>query len=309
MEIKWEKPWRRVMALQQLLDDFLYYLAVERGLAENTLASYHSDLEQYFNYLAEAKVTSLEDAGRGLIVAYLVRLQQQGRSPATICRHLAALRSFYQFLVREGVLASDPTATMESPRQARKLPRVLTVEEVELLLNQPRTKTPAGLRDKAMLELLYASGLRVSELVSLNVDQVNLQEAYVRCVGKGARERVVPIGPVACFYLKAYLEHGRGRLLKGRKETALFINQQGKRLSRQGCWKIIKAYARAAGLPRNITPHTLRHSFATHLLENGADLRSVQELLGHADISTTQIYTHLTQKKIREIYNHTHPRA
>ncbi|GFN23341.1 tyrosine recombinase XerD [Thermanaeromonas sp. C210] len=297
------------MALQQLLDDFLYYLAVERGLAENTLASYHSDLEQYFNYLAEAKVTSLEDAGRGLIVAYLVRLQQQGRSPATICRHLAALRSFYQFLVREGVLASDPTATMESPRQARKLPRVLTVEEVELLLNQPRTKTPAGLRDKAMLELLYASGLRVSELVSLNVDQVNLQEAYVRCVGKGARERVVPIGPVACFYLKAYLEHGRGRLLKGRKETALFINQQGKRLSRQGCWKIIKAYARAAGLPRNITPHTLRHSFATHLLENGADLRSVQELLGHADISTTQIYTHLTQKKIREIYNHTHPRA
>ncbi|MBE3582088.1 MAG: site-specific tyrosine recombinase XerD [Thermoanaerobacteraceae bacterium] len=297
------------MALQQLLDDFLYYLAVERGLAENTLASYHSDLEQYLNYLAEAKVTSLEDAGRGLIVAYLVRLQQQGRSPATICRHLAALRSFYQFLVREGVLASDPTATMESPRQARKLPRVLTVEEVELLLNQPRTKTPAGLRDKAMLELLYASGLRVSELVSLNVDQVNLQEAYVRCVGKGARERVVPIGPVACFYLKAYLEHGRGRLLKGRKETALFINQQGKRLSRQGCWKIIKAYARAAGLPRNITPHTLRHSFATHLLENGADLRSVQELLGHADISTTQIYTHLTQKKIREIYNHTHPRA
>ncbi|WP_254388627.1 site-specific tyrosine recombinase XerD [Thermanaeromonas sp. C210] len=295
--------------MQQLLDDFLYYLAVERGLAENTLASYHSDLEQYFNYLAEAKVTSLEDAGRGLIVAYLVRLQQQGRSPATICRHLAALRSFYQFLVREGVLASDPTATMESPRQARKLPRVLTVEEVELLLNQPRTKTPAGLRDKAMLELLYASGLRVSELVSLNVDQVNLQEAYVRCVGKGARERVVPIGPVACFYLKAYLEHGRGRLLKGRKETALFINQQGKRLSRQGCWKIIKAYARAAGLPRNITPHTLRHSFATHLLENGADLRSVQELLGHADISTTQIYTHLTQKKIREIYNHTHPRA
>ncbi|HBT47384.1 MAG TPA: site-specific tyrosine recombinase XerD [Peptococcaceae bacterium] len=295
--------------MQQLLDDFLYYLAVERGLAENTLASYHSDLEQYLNYLAEARVTSLEEAGRGLIVAYLVRLQQQGRSPATICRHLAALRSFYQFLVREGVLATDPTATMESPRQARKLPRVLTVQEVEMLLNQPRTKTPAGLRDKAMLELLYASGLRVSELVSLNVDQVDLQEGYVRCTGKGSRERVVPIGPVACFYLKAYLEQGRGRLLKGRKETALFVNQQGKRLSRQGCWKIIKAYARAAGLPLNITPHTLRHSFATHLLENGADLRSVQELLGHADISTTQIYTHLTQKKIREIYNHTHPRA
>lgn len=298
-----------VITLRELLDDFLYYLAVERGLAENTLASYHTDLEQYLNYLAEARVTSIKDTSRGLIVAYLVHLQSQGRSPATICQHLAAIRSFYQFLVREGILSSDPTATMESPRQTKKLPRVLTVEEIELLLKQPQPKTPAGLRDKAMLELLYASGLRVSELVALNVDQVNLQGEYVRCLGKGSRERVVPIGSVACFYLKAYLEQGRIHLLKDKKEPSLFVNQQGKRLSRQGCWKIIKAYARAAGLPRNITPHTLRHSFATHLLENGADLRSVQELLGHADISTTQIYTHLTQKKIREIYNHTHPRA
>lgn len=298
-----------MITLRELLDDFLYYLAVERGLAENTLASYHTDLEQYLNYLAEARVTSIQDTSRGLIIAYLVRLQSQGRSPATICQHLAAIRSFYQFLVREGILSSDPTAAMESPRQAKKLPRVLTVEEIELLLKQPQPKTPAGLRDKAMLELLYASGLRVSELVALNIDQVNLQGEYLRCLGKGSRERVVPIGSVACFYLKAYLEQGRFHLLKDKKEPALFVNQQGKRLSRQGCWKIIKAYARAAGLPRNITPHTLRHSFATHLLENGADLRSVQELLGHADISTTQIYTHLTQKKIREIYNHTHPRA
>ncbi|MGB9662707.1 MAG: site-specific tyrosine recombinase XerD [Moorellaceae bacterium] len=295
--------------MRELLDDFLYYLAVERGLAENTLASYHSDLEQYFAYLAQAKVKSIKDTSRGLIVAYLVQLQSQGRSPATICQHLAALRAFYQFLVREGVLDSDPTAAMESPRQAKKLPRVLTVEEIDLLLKQPQPNTPAGLRDKAMLELLYASGLRVSELVALNVDQVNLQEGYVRCLGKGSRERVVPIGAVASFYVKVYLEQGRARLLKDRRDPALFVNQNGKRLSRQGCWKIIKAYARAAGLPHHITPHTLRHSFATHLLENGADLRSVQELLGHADISTTQIYTHLTQKKIREIYHHTHPRA
>ncbi|MCG0277638.1 MAG: site-specific tyrosine recombinase XerD [Thermanaeromonas sp.] len=294
--------------MRELLDEFLYYLAIERGLAENTLASYHSDLEQFFDYLSKAGVTSLKESNRGLIIAYLMHLKKQGRSPATVSQHLAAIRSFYQFLLREGILSSDPTATLESPRQVKKLPKVLTVQEVELLLRQPQPQTPSGLRDKAMLELLYASGLRVSELVALNIDQINLKEEYVRCLGKGSRERVIPIGSIACFHLENYLRHGRGKLLKDKREKALFINQQGKRLTRQGCWKIIKAYARAAGLS-NITPHTLRHSFATHLLENGADLRSVQELLGHADISTTQIYTHLTQRKIREIYNHTHPRS
>lgn len=295
--------------MRELLDDFLYYLAIERGLAENTLASYHSDLEQFLDYLSKAGITSLKDSNRGLIVAYLMHLKKQGRSPATVSQHLAAIRSFYQFLLREGILGADPTATLESPRQIKRLPQVLTVQEVELLLKQPQPKTPCGLRDKAMLELLYASGLRVSELVALNVDQVNLKEEYVRCMGKGSRERVIPVGSIACFHLQNYLQYGRGKLLKDKREKALFLNHQGKRLSRQGCWKIIKAYAKAAGLSSNITPHTLRHSFATHLLENGADLRSVQELLGHADISTTQIYTHLTQKKIREIYNHTHPRS
>ncbi|AKX94284.1 site-specific tyrosine recombinase XerD [Neomoorella thermoacetica] len=295
--------------MHELVDQFLYYLVVERGLAENTLASYNSDLQQFLLYLEGAGVKSPRDVTRGLLVAYLVKMQQDGRSPATISQHLAALKSFYHFLLRERLVESDPTADLESPRQSKKLPQVLTVAEVEKLLNQPRTDTPAGLRDKAMLELLYATGLRVSELVSLNVDQVNLEGEFVRCLGKGSKERVVPMGQVACFYVRTYIENGRGKLIKRATEPALFVNHHGRRLSRQGCWKILKGYVRAANLKKDITPHTLRHSFATHLLENGADLRSVQELLGHADIGTTQIYTHLTRKKIREIYDHTHPRA
>ncbi|MDN5326890.1 MAG: integrase/recombinase XerD [Moorella sp. (in: firmicutes)] len=295
--------------MRELVDQFLYYLVVERGLAENTLASYNSDLQQFLLYLEGAGVKSPRDVTRGLLVAYLVKMQQDGRSPATISQHLAALKSFYHFLLRERLVESDPTANLESPRQSKKLPQVLTVAEVEKLLNQPRTDTPAGLRDKAMLELLYATGLRVSELVSLNVDQVNLEGEFVRCLGKGSRERVVPMGQVACFYVRTYIENGRGKLIKRATEPALFVNHHGRRLSRQGCWKILKGYVRAANLKKDITPHTLRHSFATHLLENGADLRSVQELLGHADIGTTQIYTHLTRKKIREVYDHTHPRA
>ncbi|MDN5344892.1 MAG: integrase/recombinase XerD [Clostridia bacterium] len=295
--------------MREMVDEFLYYLVVERGLAENTLASYNSDLQQFMQYLEKAGIKSFQDVGRGLLVAYLVKMQQEGRSPSTISQHLAALKSFYHFLLRERLVESDPTANLETPRQLKKLPRVLTVAEVERLLNQPRPDKPAGLRDKAMLELLYATGLRVSELVSLNVDQVNLEGEFVRCLGKGARERVVPIGQVACFHLRTYLEHGRGKLIKKKTEPALFVNQHGRRLSRQGCWKILKGYARTANLKEEITPHTLRHSFATHLLENGADLRSVQELLGHADIGTTQIYTHLTRKKIREVYEQAHPRA
>lgn len=295
--------------MRELVDEFLYYLVVERGLAENTLASYNSDLQQFLQYLENSRVKSLREVNHGLLVAYLVKMQQEGRAPATISQHLAALKAFYHFLLKERLVDSDPTANLESPRQTKKLPQVLTVDEVERLLSQPRPDTPAGLRDKAMLELLYATGLRVSELVALNVDQVNLEGEFIRCLGKGSRERVVPMGQVACFHVRTYLENGRGKLIKKKMEPALFVNQHGRRLSRQGCWKILKGYARAANLKKEITPHTLRHSFATHLLENGADLRSVQELLGHADIGTTQIYTHLTRKKIREVYDRTHPRA
>ncbi|HHP50631.1 MAG TPA: site-specific tyrosine recombinase XerD [Moorella mulderi] len=295
--------------MRHVLDEFLYYLVVERGLAENTLLSYSTDLLQFIEYLEKRGVRGWEEVNHGLILAYIIQMQKQGRSPATISQHLAALKSLYSFLVRERLVGHNPTEYLESPRLPKRLPRVLTVEEVERLLAQPRVDTPAGLRDKAMLELLYATGLRVSQLVALNVDHIDLEGQFLRCLGKGSRERVVPVAPVACRHVEKYLLQARVKLAKDRGEPALFLNQQGRRLSRQGCWKIIKAYARSAGLQKEITPHTLRYSFATHLLENRADLRAVQELLGHADITATQIYTHLTQKKIREVYERAHPRA
>lgn len=290
------------------IDRFLHYLAVERGLAENTLASYHHDLQQFASFLSERKA-GVESTTAALIVDYLEGLERKGRKPATISRHLATLKSFYHFLLRERVINQDPTADLESPRLSRRLPRVLSVDEVEFLLGQPHTGRPAGLRDKAMLELIYATGLRVSELVSLNVGQVNLEMGVVRCLGKGQRERMVPMGSIAAYWLRRYLEQARPQMIRSSEDEALFVNHQGQRLTRQGFWKILKKYARQARLDAGITPHTLRHSFATHLLENGADLRVVQELLGHADISTTQVYTHLTRRHLREVYQRTHPRA
>lgn len=294
--------------MQGWIERFIHYLAIERGLAENTLVSYYHDLQQYMSFLAERDV-KVEEGTAGLIIAYLQGLEKKGRKPATISRHLAALKSFHHFLVQERVIMRDPTADLEAPRLGRRLPRVLSIDEVEFLLGQPRTNRPAGLRDKAMLELIYATGLRVSELVSLNVGQLNLEMGFVRCLGKGQKERIVPVGSVASYWLRCYLEQARPKLVKETEEEALFVNQQGQRLTRQGFWKILKKYARLAQLDTNITPHTLRHSFATHLLENGADLRVVQELLGHADIATTQIYTHITRRHVREVYERTHPRA
>lgn len=294
--------------MQAYVESFLHHLSLERGLSPNTVASYRFDLTQFWAFCRSQGISPLAE-GRRAVTSYLLQLKTRGRTPATICRHLAALKSFYRFLLQESVIAEDPTANLESPRLGQRLPRVLTPEEVDRLLAQPRTSTPTGLRDKAMMELLYATGLRVSELVSLNVGDVNLEHGFVRCMGKGSKERIVPLGGVARYFLSAYLDQARARLARGRNTQALFINQQGRRLTRQGCWKIIKVYARKGGITKSITPHVLRHSFATHMLENGADLRSVQELLGHADISTTQIYTHLTRSKLREIYNRTHPRA
>lgn len=295
--------------MEPLIESFIDYLTVERGLAANTLDSYGRDLKQYCRYLEEGLKISARDASRTTVVAYLLHLQKQGRTTATIARRLAALKSFYQFLVQERLLADDPTADLESPKQQKKLPRVLTVKEVELLLNQPRPLLPSGRRDKAMLEVLYATGIRVSELVSLDVGDVNLNLGYVRCLGKGNKERIVPVGSAAIRAVASYLERAREELLRDANERALFVNHVGKRLTRQGFWKIIKRYAREAGINKPITPHTLRHSFATHLLENGADLRSVQELLGHADISTTQIYTHVTRGHLKDVYAQAHPRA
>jgi len=295
--------------MNELLDEFIYHLAVERGLAENTLVSYRLDLNGYIAFCRKCGLSSLKQTDRNIIMSYLFQLQMEGCSPATISRRLAAVRSFYRYLVSEDILFKDPASSLEFPKLSQKLPRVLTVQEVELLLSQPSISEPAGIRDKAMLELLYATGIRVSELVSLDLEHVNLESGFVRCFGKGAKERIVPLGDVAVRYLKEYLVRGRNKLKKSGNTPALFVNQHGRRLTRQGFWKIIKKYALAAKINKEVTPHTFRHSFATHLLENGADLRSVQEMLGHADISTTQIYTHLTRQRLKDVYDRSHPRA
>lgn len=295
--------------MKKLINEFINYLGVERGLALNTLESYGRDLRQYSQYLEQDEENTLDFATRSTIAEYLLHLQSQGKAAATIARRLAALKAFYQFLVREKYLEKDPTASLESPRLEKRLPKVLTIKQVELLLAQPNGSSSAGLRDRAMLELLYATGIRVSELVCLDIEDVSLDMGYIRCLGKGSKERIVPLGSMAVRGLKDYLENGRGRLVRDREEKALYVNHHGRRLTRQGFWKIVKKYADDAKIDAEITPHTLRHSFATHLLENGADLRSVQEMLGHADISTTQIYTHITKGRLKEVYARTHPRA
>lgn len=294
--------------MHQAIEEFIDYLDVERGLADNTLESYSRDLRHYSEFVQ--KMRSDEDnVSRATIIAYLLHLQKQGRAASTIARRLAALKSFYQYLLREQKVDHDPTENLESPKQKKRLPRVLTIEEIERLLEQPDGREPAGLRDRAMLELLYATGIRVSELVSLDVGLVNPESAAVRCVGKGGKERIIPVGSVAIRALIDFLTRGRPKLVRDPEEPALFVNQHGRRLTRQGFWKILKKYAIQAGITKEITPHTLRHSFATHLLENGADLRAVQEMLGHADISTTQIYTHVTKHRLKDVYARAHPRA
>ncbi|MDQ7792955.1 MAG: site-specific tyrosine recombinase XerD [bacterium] len=296
--------------MDELIGSFISYLGSERRLAVNTLESYGRDLRQYGGFLAKGKITSPAEASRATIISYLLHMEKQGKATATIARRLAALKAFYQYLVRTRVVDRDPTVNLESPKLQKRLPRVLTIDEVELLLQQPRSDDAAGLRDRAMLELLYATGIRVSELVSLDRDDANLALGYVRCSGRGARERVIPLGSIAKRWVGEYLLHSRPLLVKNQLDPgALFVNHHGRRLTRQGFWKIVKRYAGDAKIAKEITPHTLRHSFATHLLENGADLRAVQEMLGHADISTTQIYTHVTRGRLKEVYARAHPRA
>jgi integrase/recombinase XerD len=297
------------MLMESLIQEFIEYLGHEKGLATNTLESYGRDLRQYCGFLSEDTSQTPETASQATIVAYLMMLRKQGKATATIARRLAALKAFYQFMLKENYVTKDPTDDLSSPKLERKLPRVLTVDEVEKLLNQPDTSTPAGIRDKAMLEVLYATGIRVSELVSLNLDDIELDEGFVRCIGKGSKERVVPMGEIAINALRSYLSKGRPKLVSNHGENALFLNHHGRRLTRQGFWKIVKKYAAQLGIRKEITPHTLRHSFATHLLENGADIRAVQEMLGHADISTTQIYTHVTKDRLKDVYARSHPRA
>lgn len=295
--------------MDKLIERFIHYLAVERGLSQNTLESYQRDLIGYTNFLIKGGFLDVNQTRRASVIAYLAELQKNGRATTTISRNVASIRAFYGFLLHDGLIDGNPTANLESPKIEKRLPHVLSVQDVEALLDAPDLRESAGLRDKAMLELLYATGIRVSELVSLNTGDINLNMGFLKCYGKGAKERIIPLGSVALKFLQDYTDHSRQQLLRGKEETSLFLNHHGQRLTRQGFWKIIKKYAKQANIKKDITPHTLRHSFATHLLENGADLRSVQEMLGHADISTTQIYTHITKSRLKEVYAKTHPRA
>ncbi len=295
--------------MQKQLQEYSNYLAVEKGLAKNTLESYRRDLNKFILFMQKRKINDPEKIDRESLNIFIGELKKNGSATATISRCIASIRSFFNFMLQEGIIESNPALELESPRIEKKLPRVLTTEEVDQLLCQPKPGEHNGLRDRAMLELLYASGIRVSELVSLNITDFDPLVGYLRCRGKGMKERIVPIGSIAINYVNEYLDKSRTKLLKKNGEPSLFVNHHGSRMTRQGFWKILKKYVRKSNINGDVTPHTLRHSFATHLLENGADLRSVQEMLGHADISTTQIYTQITRRKIREVYDKTHPRA
>jgi integrase/recombinase XerD len=294
---------------EHLVLDFLAYLEFERGLSRNTLEAYRSDLFQFGRFLHKRDVAAAE-AESADVADFLVSLAERSASPATIHRKAACLRSFYRHLRREGVRESDPTATLTPPRRGRKLPQVLSRGEIDRLLEQPKGTEPAALRDRALLELMYACGLRASEAITLDVGDVDIDDGLLRARGKGSKERIVPIGQRAVGALRIYLERGRPALVRSRAtEAHLFVNFRGGSLTRQGLYKIVRRHAASAGLAGRMSPHTLRHTFATHLLAGGCDLRSVQEMLGHADVATTQLYTHLSSERLKDVYFRAHPRA
>ncbi len=292
-----------------LVDQYLRYLTVEKGLARNTIESYSHDLSTFTSYLETEGVPSVTNATYANFLGFIQHLKTRGYSIRSINRALVALRGLFRYLSREGFVETNPIEEMELPRIGRDLPYALTIKEVEDLLGQPSLETPQGIRDGAMLELLYATGVRVSELVELTTSALNLEAGFITVKGKGGKERICPLGEVAVERLRLYLKEARPLLVHGRQTPYLFINRRGTRLTRQGCWKLLKGYAQAAGITKRITPHTLRHSFATHLLERGADLRFIQAMLGHADISTTQIYTHVNQEYLKDLHRRYHPRA
>lgn len=303
------------MAATKLVDKFMDYLSVERGLSRHTLEAYRRDLLRYVRFLADQGITDPIRAGEADIAGFLGHLSASEYAPgrrymaSSVARTLAAVRSFHRFLVREGDTPADPAELVTRPRVPRNLPKPLTVEEMSALLEAPGEDGPAAIRDAAILETLYGAGLRISELVALDVDDIDLEEGSLRAFGKGSKERVVPLGRYAVRALKRYLARSRPAMAAQRSRAALFLNQRGGRLTRQGCTNIVKKMAKRAGLRKRVTPHMLRHSFATHLLEGGADVRVVQELLGHASVATTQVYTLVTGKMLREVYLTSHPRA
>ncbi len=290
------------------VEGFVCFMTGEKHKSRNTIQSYRRDVSQYIDYLNLNGITDITRTTKTTVLTYLLKLQKDGKATSTVSRTLASLRSFYSYVNESGYHMADPTNNLEAPKVEKKLPRILTPHEVELLLDQPDSSDIKGKRDKAMLELLYATGIRVSELINLEVNDVNTGLGFIKCIGT-KKERVVPMGNIARAALDDYILHSRGEMLKNSTEHALFVNCNGTKLSRQGFWKIIKQYQKQADIAVDITPHTLRHSFAAHLLENGADLKSIQEMLGHADISSTQIYSQLMNSKIKDVYERAHPRA
>jgi len=297
--------------MKEAITNFLNYLSVEKGYSENTIAAYHNDLTALADFAKKQGLSAWSGFTRQNMLGYMLELKERGYVATTVARKVAASRSFFSFLVAEGLIKTDPTENMSSPSVGKALPKPIPINQVRLLMEQPaKLATAEARRDRVMLELLYASGMRISELVALNLGDVNTEGDYfVRCFGKGRKERIIPLYGQIALAVKKYTDEDRPRLAHGKKETALFLNARGERLTRQGFWQKLKEYVKSAGLNSHISPHTLRHSFATHMLSGGADLRSVQELLGHANISTTQVYTHLTTEHVRRSYDKSHPRA
>ncbi len=294
--------------MKELITTFLDYLSVERGLSSNTIVSYRKDLEFYIDFLTSCHRDSLSKITKNDITNFMLAQKDKGISTNSVVRRLAAIRMFHRFLAREKILKNDPSDLIDSPKLWKKIPDTLSLNEVNALLSQPDVRNRQGSRDKAILETLYATGMRVSEAVNLKVDSVNLDIGFLRCIGKGNKERIIPLGTKAISSIKRYLKISRPLLSKKRESEFLFLNRFGKKISRQSLWKLIKKYAHQARIKKSIGPHILRHSFATHLLERGADLRSVQEMLGHANISTTQIYTHINKERLKTIHRMFHPR-
>jgi integrase/recombinase XerD len=294
--------------VRELIDTFLSYLSVERGLAKNTILSYKRDLSLYFKFLESKKINSISHTSRNQITDFLFKQKDRGLSANSIARALVAIKVFYRFLVKERILKDDPTSLLDSPKLWKRIPDALSLEEVDSLLLAPNLKDKQGIRDKAILETMYATGMRVSEVAGLKLNDLNLEVGFLRCIGKGNKERIIPLGKKAIIAITRYKNNVRSNFKNTDAVQNLFLNRFGKKISRQSLWKIIKRYAKEARIKKEIRPHTLRHSFATHLLERGADLRSVQEMLGHSDISTTQIYTHINKDRLKSIHQRYHPR-
>lgn len=292
--------------MDEVVRSFIDELKSDKKLSKNTLESYGRDIKQFLTFLHDNNI-DFKSVKKANVISYVIYLQKEGKAVASISRCLASIRAFYHILVKNRIVSYDPTLDLQSPRIEKKTPQILTIDEVEKLLSLPNGSDTKGVRDKAMLELLYATGIRVSELISLNLDDINIDLGCIKC--NGTKERIIPVGKIAIVALENYLKHYREILQKGKNDNALFLNFHGERMTRQGFWKIVKYYASIAKIQKEITPHTLRHSFAAHLIENGADLKSVQQMLGHSDISTTQVYAEMIKTRISDVYRKSHPRA